>query len=80
MFSNNMADHKVYQHIHRLNGDNYLLWRRQMEIFMNENRLRKYILGEMVRPAGLAEAAAWDDKDYEAQAFLMRGLELDQLK
>ena len=73
----NMSEMKTY-HIHRFNGLNYQLWRRQMEIYMAENKLKNYILGTEARTA--SKAAVWDEKDAEAQAFLMRGLELDQLK
>lgn len=72
-----MADSRVYQ-IHRFNGQNYQLWRRQMEIYMTENKLKPYILDIIPRPA--ANTQAWDDQDAAAQALIMRGLELDQLK
>lgn len=69
---------KVY-YIHRFNGQNYHWWQQQMLIYMKENKLKPYILGEMARPA-TGSTEAWDQKDAEAQAFLMRGLELEQLK
>ena len=72
-----MTEHRSYQ-IHRFNGHNYQLWRRQMEIYMAENKLKEYILGSKERTA--ANQQEWDEKDVEAQAFLMRGLELEQLK
>ncbi|KAG5318606.1 POLX protein, partial [Pseudoatta argentina] len=73
-----MADNaKLYQ-IHRFNGENFHLWCRQMEIFMAENKLKPLILGTEVRSEENSET--WDAKDAEAQGFLMRGLELDQLK
>lgn len=72
-----MSESKVYQ-IHRFNGQNYQLWRRQMEIYMTENKLRKYILGVEKRTE--ANGIQWDEKDAEAQAFIMRGIELEQLK
>lgn len=72
-----MSDSKVY-HIHRFNGQNYQLWRRQMEIYMTENRLKKYILGIEKRTE--TNGIQWDEKDAEAQAFIMRGIELEQLK
>ncbi|XP_054000674.1 uncharacterized protein LOC128888073 [Hylaeus anthracinus] len=68
---------KIYQ-IHRFNGDNFHLLCRQMEIFMAENKLKPYILGTEVRTD--QNATTWDVKDAEAQAFIMRGLELEQLK
>lgn len=68
---------RSYQ-IHRFNGQNYQLWRRQMEIYMAENKLKKYILGIEVKNA--TNAPVWEEKDAEAQAFLMRGIELEQLK
>lgn len=49
-----------------------------MEIYMTENKLKPYIVGTEIRME--TNAAKWDEKDAEAQAFLMRGLELDQLK
>jgi len=72
-----MAETRAYQ-LHRLNGENYLLWKRQMEIFMTENKLKPYIMGIIVKTE--ANCAKWEEKDAEAQAFLMRGLELEQLK
>lgn len=72
-----MAESRVYQ-IHRFNGQNYQLWRRQMEIYMNENKLKPYILGTCSRTA--ANSQIWDDQVAAAQAFIMRGLELEQLK
>ncbi|KMQ86394.1 copia protein [Lasius niger] len=72
-----MAESRVYQ-THRFNRQNYQLWRRQMEIYMTENKLKPYILDIIPRPA--ANTQAWDDQDAAAQAFIMRGLELDQLK
>lgn len=47
---------------------------------MAENKLRPYIFGTLSRPTNATDQAAWDEKDIEAQAFLMRGLELEQLK
>ena len=35
---------KTYQ-IQRFNGQHYQLWRRQMEIFMTDNKLKPYIVG-----------------------------------
>ncbi|XP_015123386.1 uncharacterized protein LOC107045585 [Diachasma alloeum] len=49
-----------------------------MEIYMNENGLKKYILGTEVRPDN--NTTVWDPKDGEAQSFLMHGLELEQLR
>ena len=72
-----MAEMKTYQ-IHRFNGQNYQLWRRQMEIFMAKNKLKAYIIDPKQRTT--ANASTWDEKDAEAQAFIMRGLELSQLK
>lgn len=72
-----MAETKVYQ-LHRFNGQNYQLWKRQMEIYMTENKLKPYILGTVMKPA--TNSQAWEEKDAEAQAFIMRGLELQQLK
>lgn len=74
-----MAETKLY-HVHRFNGQNYQLWKRQMEIYMRENKLRKYIAGSKPRPTATTDIAAWEQKDAEAQGFLMRGLELDQLR
>ena len=75
-----MTETKFY-HIHRFNGKDYQLWKRQMEIYLAENKLKPYMDGTTVRPSASAtEAAAWDVKDTEAQTFLMRGLELDQLR
>lgn len=71
------AESRVYQ-IHRFNGQNFQLWRRQMEIYMTENKLKPYILGLI--PMSAENTQAWEDKDAGAQAFLMRGLKLDQLK
>lgn len=51
-----------------------------MEIYMTENKLKPYILGTVVRPLSPEASELWNQKDAEAQAFLMRGLELDQLK
>lgn len=70
-----MAETKFF-HIHRFNGQDYQLWKRQMEIYMVENRLKKYIDGTTPRPS--TDAEAWERKDAEAQAFLMRGLQLNQ--
>lgn len=72
-----MTDPKVFS-IHKFNGQDYQLWKRQMEIYMADNKLMPYILGQIERPAQNPEA--WLEKDYAAQAFLMRGLELTQLK
>ncbi|KAJ8980835.1 hypothetical protein NQ317_018415 [Molorchus minor] len=45
---------------------------------MTENKLKSYILGKVQRtPDNVDE---WDEKDAQTQAFLMRGLELKQLK
>ncbi|XP_036344154.1 uncharacterized protein LOC118753396 [Rhagoletis pomonella] len=51
---------------------------RQMEIYMTENKLKEYILGTTQRTE--ANSRIWDEKDAEAQAFIMRGIELEQLK
>ncbi|KAL7288381.1 hypothetical protein TKK_0017711 [Trichogramma kaykai] len=40
----NMSETKIV-HIHRFNGQDYQLWKRQMEIYMRENKLKKYING-----------------------------------
>lgn len=72
-----MVESRMYQ-IHCFNAQNYQLWRRQMEIYMIKNKLKPYILGTILRPA--ANTQAWDDADAAAQAFIMRGLELEQLK
>lgn len=72
-----MTELKRY-HIHRLNGKNFHLWKRQMEIYMNENGMKKYILGTEIRQN--ANSVVWDKKDAEAQSFLTHGLELDQLR
>ncbi|KMQ84486.1 copia protein [Lasius niger] len=72
-----MAETKAFS-IHKFNGQNYQLWKRQMEIYMADNKLMPYILGEVARPTVNPEA--WLEKDRAAQAFLMRGLELEQLK
>ncbi|XP_058987404.1 uncharacterized protein LOC131806765 [Musca domestica] len=72
-----MAETKVYQ-LHRFNGQNYQLWKRQMEIYTTENKLKPYILGTVMKSA--TNSQAWEEKDAEAQAFIMRGLELQQLK
>lgn len=45
---------------------------------MTENKLKPYILGLISRPA--ADTQAWNDQDAATQAFIMRGLELVQLK
>lgn len=74
-----MSETKMY-HIHRFNGRDYQLWKRQMEIYMAENKLKKYIDGSTPRPTITANLSVWEEKDAEAQAFLMRGLELGQLK
>lgn len=47
---------------------------------MAENKLRPYILGTLPRPANATDQVTWEEKDIEAQAFIMRGLELEQLK
>lgn len=47
---------------------------------MLENKLKKYLDGSTPRPTSAAEALIWEQKDAEAQTFLMRGLELDQLR
>ena len=73
-----MAETKLS--IHRFNGQNYQLWKRQMEIYMAENGLKKYVDGSTPKPAADADVPAWIKKDAEAQAFLKRGLELDQLR
>lgn len=73
----NMTDVRAY-HIHKFNGTNYQLWKMQMEIFMAENELDGYILGRISRTE--ENHAVWDKKNIQAKAFLMRGLELDQLK
>jgi len=45
---------------------------------MVENKLKKYIDGSTAKPTEDAVAITqWETKDTEAQAFLMRGLELD---
>lgn len=72
-----VSEQRLFQ-IHRFNGHNYQLWRRQMEIFMTENKLKPYILGSEKRTT--ENSKLYDEKDAEAQAFLMRGLELEQLK
>ncbi|XP_076303597.1 uncharacterized protein LOC143221871 [Lasioglossum baleicum] len=72
-----VSEQRLFQ-IHRFNGHNYQLWRRQMEIFMTENKLKPYILGSVQRTT--ENSKLYDEKDAEAQAFLMRGLELEQLK
>lgn len=64
--------------IHKFNGQDYQLWKRQMEIYMAENKLMPYVLGQIQRPVENPES--WLEKDYAAQAFLMRGLELNQLR
>lgn len=69
-----MAETKLYN-IHRLNGENYQLWKRQMEIYMSENKLKKYVDGSTPKPPLAADVPAWEQKDAEAQAFLMRGLD-----
>ncbi|OXU17692.1 hypothetical protein TSAR_009755 [Trichomalopsis sarcophagae] len=74
-----MAETKLY-HIHRFNGSNYQLWKRQMEIYMADNGLKKYIDGSTPKPTAAADLPAWEKKDAEAQTFLMRGFELDQLR
>lgn len=58
--------------------ENYQLWKKQMEIYIADNKLMLYILGHIARPATNPEV--WLEKDLAAQAFLMRGLELEQLK
>lgn len=72
-----MTETKAFS-IHKFNGQNYQLWKRQMKIYMADNKLMPYILGEVARPTVNPEA--WLEKDRAAQAFLMRGLELEQLK
>lgn len=72
-----MAEIKTFS-IHKFNGQNYQLWKRQIEIYMTDNKLMPYILGEITRP--VVNPEAWLEKDRAAQAFLMRGLELEQLK
>lgn len=47
---------------------------------MWENKLKKYVDGSLPKPLVAADVPAWEQKDAEAQAFLMRGLELDQLR
>lgn len=74
-----MAESRLFN-IHRFVGEDYQLWRRQIEIFMNENGLKKYIDGTTPKPTEEANVPAWEKKDAEAQAFLMRGLELGQLR
>ena len=74
--SKKMTEHRSYQ-IQRFNGHKYQLWRRQMEIYVAENKLKEHILGSTEKTA--ANQQAWDDKDVETEAFLMRGLELEQL-
>lgn len=73
----NMAESRTYE-IHKFNGQNYQLWKMQMEIYMGENELEPYILGTVQRPATNPED--WDKKEKAAKAFLMRGLEIEQLK
>lgn len=75
-----MAENSKFFSIHRFNGDDYHLWKKQMEIYMTENKLKPYILGTIPRPEDSTEANKWDEKDAAAQGFLMRGLELSQLK
>ncbi|CAB0037292.1 unnamed protein product [Trichogramma brassicae] len=43
-------------------------------------QIQKYIDGTTPRPTAAADVDDWEQKDAEAQAFLMRGLELDQLR
>lgn len=65
-------------YIQRFNGENFHLWKRQMEIFARNNKLIKYLDGSCQRP--LTKFASWDEKDEQAQAFIMKGLELSQLR
>ena len=72
-----MAEVKTYP-IQKFNGENFQLWKMQMEIFMAENELEGYILGTTVRTE--QNRLTWDKKNIQARAFLMRGFELEQLK
>lgn len=72
-----MTDHHT-NYIQRYNGENFHLWKRQMEIFAHSNKLIKYMDGSTPRAA--TDNGSWDEKDCQAQAFIMKGLELTQLK
>ena len=74
-----MSETNLYD-IHRFSGQNYKLWKDQMEIYIRENKLRKYIDGTTPKPTVVADISRWKEKDAEAQAFLMRGLEHDHLR
>ena len=74
----NMAEQMKLYHIYRFNSENFHLCCKQMEIYMKENKLKPYVLEITARLAENTDI--WDAKNAQAQAFLMRDLELDQLR
>ena len=60
-----MAETKFYQ-IHHFNRQNYHLRKRQMEIYMTENGLKKYIDGSTAKPTVVADVAGWEKKGADA--------------
>ena len=57
-------------HVSKLTDSNYEIWKLQVSLVLKAAKLWPYVCGDTVKPEGAA-AAAWSEKDVQAQAIMV---------